>query len=1010
MNFNQFMQDAYCILFTHIIPFKFNNLTLSTMTSFLKLRFYQFLLIILACTLSNCVSDDYNLKDGVNTDMTIGGDSLTVPLGKTQKILLGKLLDDQNIDILKQSQSGAYLFQLKDSMQVNVNAISPVSFTIAPVSITPITTTLADVKIPSFPISPINITSGLPIPFVDLSSFSLPAINSAYDYNKSLSGAAGTKGLTNASGSAASRSKSIDPTVGPVEIQASQTIPQSMLFNLSNASSSLKKINFIQLNSSTVTIRFDKSKINAMGFSSQSDFIKSFSIKFPNEYIISSNSGAGTSIVGHEFRIDNAALSAVDVYVATFKIDKLDMTGIDQSLGLLSYSKDIPYTIDYVFSGTSADPTIVTKDINVNLSITSAPTMGDMEIQTTNFAVLVPSGSNSIDQTIQIPKEVSKVNTLTFDPGANLQLTISDPGISPFSFNAGNCFIQLPKKFIFKPLTGLDPTTNILTIPYNQLLGYNKNIGISGMTLNQSVPFGGTSILLHDDLSYNLVGLTVTGQTMTVSSINGMNNKKLNIAGNITGLTINNASVETNRIAFNIPSQSSNIDINQSVSKDVQKLYTLTLKSNSVLEFKIGISNLPTGIDSVFFDNYTIQLPTFLQFKAGDVNSQNQLVLNEGFKVKNGFTKDLTIQKIDFGANGINLTNGVLTLHDAVTMSGSAYVKGANLNSKDISSIVITPVVTIGTMTIGQIEGQISTNIQPVSQNVSLNLPSFLTGGASVFDIVNPVMNLEIGNTMGIPVSLDLTLTPKKNGTVITDGIIKTQVSIKPATVLGQPTWSRYWISNLCKGYSAGFDTINVALPKLLRSVPDQIEISAIPTITGNKQTVDLYALKNQMNLRYSVNVPLSFGKDFVLQYNDTISDLKKQLVEILKYARQVDMLVSIENSIPLELTLEATALNSSKGIIDGITISSLEKIKSGNANGTTQTSKIVIGLRESKTGTLGTSSTGALDLLDALRLKIYAKSNSTVSGIQLNPDQYITLELRARIPKGLTFNPSTTK
>jgi len=973
------------------------------MTSFLKMRIYQILFIIFACTLSNCMSDDYNLKDGVNTDMTLGGDSLTFPIGETKKILLGKLLDGQNIDILKLSQSGAYLFQISDSMQVKVNAIDPVNFTIAPITIAPITTNLADVKIPSFQISPININSALPIPFVDLSTFTLPAINSTNDYNKPLSGASSTKKLAKSSYSG----ESLNPiTVGPVEIQASQTISQSILFNLSNASTSLKKINTILLNSSTVTIRFDKTKINALGFLTQNDAIKSFSIKFPDEYILSSNAGQGTSIVGHEFRIDNAVLSSVDVYTATFKIDKLDMTGIDQSLGLLNYTKDVPYTIDYVFNGTSNDPAILTKEINVNLSVTSAPTMGDMEIQTTNFAVLVPNGSNSIDQSIQIPKEVSKVNTLTFNAGANLQLTISDPGISPFSLNSGNCFIQLPKKFIFNPLTtGLDPATNILTIPYNQLLGYNKSIGISGMNINQSVPFGSTSILLHDNLSYDIVGLSVTGQTIAVSSINGMNNKKLNIAGTISGLTVNNASVETNRISFNIPSQSSNIDIHQSVSADVKKVYTLTLKTPSILEFKIGISNLPTGIDSVFFDNYTIQLPSFLQFKAGDVNSLNQLVLNEGFKVKTGFTKDLTIQKIDFGTNGIDLTNGVLDLHETVVMSGNAYVKGANLNSKEICSIVISPVVTIGTMNIAQIEGNISTNIQPVTQNVPLNLPGFLSGGATVLDIVNPVMQLEIGNTMGIPVSLDLTLTPKKNGIVITDGIIKTKVSIAPASIIGQPTWSRYWISNLCKGYSTGFDTINVALPKLLKSVPDQIEVSAIPTITGNKQTVDLYSLKNQMNMKYSMNVPLSFGKDFVLQYMDTIGDLKKELKDVIKYTRQVEVLAFVENSIPLELTLEAAALNSSFGIIDGITISSPDKIKPCNVDGTKttpQTSQITIKLIETKPG--------ALDLLDALKLKIFAKSNSTVAGIQLNPDQYIKLNLRVRVPKGLNYNPNSSK
>jgi hypothetical protein len=138
------------------------------------------------------------------------------------------------------------------------------------------------------------------------------------------------------------------------------------------------------------------------------------------------------------------------------------------------------------------------------------------------------------------------------------------------------------------------------------------------------------------------------------------------------------------------------------------------------------------------------------------------------------------------------------------------------------------------------------------------------------------------------------------------------------------------------------------------------------------------------------------------MQYIDTIADLQKSLADILKYAHQVDLIAIVENSVPLELSLEATALNSSKAVISGVTISSLDKIKSGNANGTAQTSKITISLSE--------STTGALQLFDALKLKISAKSNSTVAGLALNSNQYITLELRARIPKGITLNPSSTK
>ena len=406
---------------------------------------------------------------------------------------------------------------------------------------------------------------------------------------------------------------------------------------------------------------------------------------------------------------------------------------------------------------------------------------------------------------------------------------------------------------------------------------------------------------------------------------------------------------------------------------------------------------MPTAIDSIFFKNYTIQFPAFLKFKAGDLNAQNQLILNDGFKVKNGFKKTLTIEKVDFGANGLSLVNGNFALNEAMTMKGSAYVKGASLNSSDVSSITVTPTFTVGSFTVGLIEAQISTAIEPVSKSLTLNLPSFLSGTGSILDIVNPVLSLEIGNSLGIPMDLDMSITPKKNGVIVTDGAIATKISIKPAAILGQTTWSRFWLSNYCKGYSAGFDTINVALQKLLRSVPDEVEIKANPTITGTKQTIDLNSTKNEVNLKYSVNVPLTFGKDFTLQYADTIADLKKSLAEILKMTHALDIIAIVDNSIPLELKLETTALDSLKAPISGMTATTTGTIKSGNSNGTVQTSQITISLKE--------TTADALKLLDKLILKISAKSNTTVAGIQLSADQYIKLELRVRIPKGITIS-----
>jgi hypothetical protein len=963
------------------------------MTSIRRIRIFNILLLlVLVFTLSNCVSNDYDLKKGINTDMTIGGDSLSLPIGKTNQILLGSLLDKQNLDILTKSSSGGYSLQFKDSTGFPVDVLSPVNFSIAPISI-PLTTSVASIVIPSFTISPINISSNLPFPTIDFSSINVDPINSISSKQINLSNPSSVKKQLTSNNSLKSKSVKNDYSTGLIKYNDNKIFKQSTVYNYPPE---LKKINAILLKKNIVTLTFDKTDINNLGFTTQHDTIKNFEIDFPAEYVLSSPTGQGASVSGSSFIIKNAVLSpSQGIFTATFKIDRLNLSNYDQSLNLLNYSKDIPYNIDYSFVGTTSDPNLLNSRANISMSLTAGPAIDDMDIVTNDFLVSVPVGSSAINQTIQLPPEISKVNSVTFNDGATLQLNIADPGITPFDFNAGNCVIQLPQKLIFKPYTGLNTSTNQLTIPYNQLFG-TKTIGISGMNINQSVPVGSSSITINDNFSYSINGLKIASHPIMVNTINNMNNKTINVTGTVSTLTVSNSSIVTNSITINVPDQSTYFDVNQFVSNDVKKIYTLTPVTPPTLNFGISIANLPSAIDSVFFRDFTIQFPTFLKFNTGSVNTQNQLVLNEGFKVSKGFIKSLTIQKIDFGTAGKDLTSGVFNLHEKITMTGNAYIKGKSLNTNDISNAVISPTLTVGNIQIGLIEAQITPTIQPVTKDITLNFPDLLTRGNTVLDIVNPVLTLQIGNTMGIPANIDLTFTPKRNGSAITAGIIKTSVSIAAASVLGQTTWSNYWISNYCKGYSAGYDTINVALPNLLRSVPDQLEIIATPTVTGTKQTVDLNSQNNQLNLKYSVNVPLSFGKDFVIEYNDTITDLQKQLTDILKMTNNVEIIAFVENSIPLELSLNATALNSSKSIINDISISSPDKIKPCNANGTSQTSKIKIALSE--------KTSGALKLLDNLKLKISAKSNSTVAGIALNTNQYIKLELRIRIPKGINI------
>ncbi len=956
------------------------------MRTFIQKRIHQILLLTFVGFLTNCQTNELDLSHGINTQMTIGGDSLSLPIGKIKPVQLGSLVDSLGASILNKSTSGTYSIRLKDSLEVQLNSINPVTVSLNPISIPAIQTNVASLNFPTITINPIALNSTVNIPVANTSSINIPTINSSTTASFTFTTPSPVKGY-----------KVTSPTYvtfGPYESTASNSVNQNVSLTFDNV---LQKINTIYFKNSVVTVTFDKTQINNLGFVSQNDTLKSFRIDYPSTFKLSGNTGQGTSIQGSSFIIKDALLPS-NINTFTFTIQSLDLSGQTQN-GSLSYASNIPYSVDYKFIGKADQTTSITgKSAGVTVSLSAAPQLSDLDMVTNPIVLASTNGSNGINQTINnLPIQVNTIKSLNFQSGAALQLQIANPGIAPFSFTAGTCTVNLPTMMVFQPYPGLNTSTNVLTIPYSDLFS-SKTIGIAGMNINKTVV--NQSITVNDALSYTLSGLTVGSAATKLSTTQSMGSKAININASLSGLTVKDASVTTNQIAINIPNQKANIAINQLVSTDVKKLYSIALKTPTTITLNIGIQNLPTSIDSVFFNNYAIKLPAAMKFANGDVNSSNEIILNRGFKVSSGFTKTITLDSLDFGTNGISLQNGYFVFNDSVTLSGGAYIKSTTLSSADLSTVTISPKITIGSLPVSEIQGQISPTIDPINQSVKLNLPNVLKDPANNLDFVNPVITLEFGNTMGIPLDVALQLIPKRNGTVIPNATISTNLTIAAAASLGNYTWSQYWLATNTTGVTTGFTPIVLTnLPNLLRTIPDEIDISATATVSGTRQIVDLYSLKNALKVRYSVNVPLDFGQDFKILYTDTIKNLKQSLNQYLNVASEIDLVAVVSNGIPLDLNLTMVPLDVNNNVVSGITMNSNQTIHSCDINGNPQISTILLGIKETQTG--------ALANLNAIKFTIQASKNATVAGIPLKSDQTVALELRVKVPHGITLNPS---
>lgn len=75
-------------------------------------------LLAVAVGAASCTDENYDLSK-LNTEITVGGDSLTVPVGETAKLTMKDLLGDNAVTFLKTAADGSYYISVSDQKNVS---------------------------------------------------------------------------------------------------------------------------------------------------------------------------------------------------------------------------------------------------------------------------------------------------------------------------------------------------------------------------------------------------------------------------------------------------------------------------------------------------------------------------------------------------------------------------------------------------------------------------------------------------------------------------------------------------------------------------------------------------------------------------------------------------------------------------------------------------------------------------------------------------------------------------
>lgn len=487
-----------------------------------------------------------------------------------------------------------------------------------------------------------------------------------------------------------------------------------------------------------------------------------------------------------------------------------------------------------------------------------------------------------------------------------------------------------------------------------------------------------------DDITTEVKTVTVKATNTEIDPIEVANSTDFS-GGNLTTETTNKKSK---------PIETSADDIDEAV-KEIYSLETST-PINIILE-KGGNMNL-TGLDATV----TIQFSPVMQIEGTNEENKISFQLDEEDLAEGSYVHTVNLTGFAFGDG--NKGNGKvigedhrIDISEEVTVTVDAIVTVSSVQAGD--ELTLTPTIRIEDMIITEASGIVEPVLDESTSSMELsNLPEFLENEETQLDITNPIFTFQAYNPLDIDVEITGTLSGMKNGALIDGSEVKIGGENTERIIL-HPGNNIISLSRLGNGGPENAQNIKIDnLNDLIQTIPDEVNVTIQPTVICD----DYFSIKlgttYTVDCNYDIDVPLSFGSGLNIVYEETIDDLSGDMEDFDIY--EAVLTASVDNTIPLALELtndNVEVLDGAGQKIESVTVSVTGDIKAGNGTEQAVNSQLNINLK--------TTEKGVLNRLDAIKLKITAKSGTTTD-VQLYESQWLQLkDIKLKLPKGVTVD-----
>ena len=353
-------------------------------------------------------------------------------------------------------------------------------------------------------------------------------------------------------------------------------------------------------------------------------------------------------------------------------------------------------------------------------------------------------------------------------------------------------------------------------------------------------------------------------------------------------------------------------DVNYAYSATIKDFPSELTKLDEVifddvyLNLEAIFENLPTGPKAAFDVDLTVGLPEYIK--------PNTIAV-KGTVSDRKFTLDpVRLEKIA----GVEIPeSGELEVEITVDgcISASSEETDISVFKKDIIMTVNASLQNSdGKIAIAKAKGVFSYDFHQVTTVQLGELPDALKDDRMCIDLTNPRISLDINTNIGIPLRGSLEIVPYCDDQPVTENIITLENVVLPYSASASEDVAKgFCICNNKSSVPEGYEFIQADLSKILKQVPDSIQIRIDGNAGGGVLSVGEPKAEYKFDVDYGITVPLSFGEDFSMTAETEID-----LSSIQKITALGDFGITgkIVNETPLSLSVKLDILDGDGKII----------------------------------------------------------------------------------------------